>query len=609
MIGITHHKIFTSSILLTILFLMGDIAFAQDTPVYKQHEIIEIKGGLKIEILKCNNQKGIDICDVIIYKQKRQLGKRKAIPSKFINQLRLTQTLDSINESSEVLVTRKFIDSLFLAKDTTTKILRTVSVPISNIRKPGKDSIAKAVQTITTNQSVITNQQNTAVLKKDSLIKKIPPQTVIHPTHNQSVVTLTGYSLDQCFKIGLSQNIKLKQAKNTIHLATLDNKTARASLLPSISYDLGHYFSFGKNIDPVTNNFSYETFSGGYTSLNLQLQLFAGFKKLNAIKHSSFLISAAEYNEKKFELELLTNITLTYAKILLTNDELTFKRKSLLNTNKELDIIAEKIKVGRLTRYEKYTFEGLLNTQTSELVGLQNDSITALLTLKQLLNIPYNQNISLNPVDTGLLNDIQLSNFTLDDVGDKIINNHPFVKLAQMNEQAAIINEKIAKSASLPYLAISGNMVSNYNANQRENNEKISLSRQLNNNLGQNINISLRIPVFSQLQNANRIKKETINIKNAQMEVENAKNTILTNSVQLVNDFNTAKQKHTATASALGQNKLSYELYYEKYKLGQISSVELLTAQEILNTATSKYLQARLQLFFQYKMLELLQKN
>ena len=83
----------------------------------------------------------------------------------------------------------------------------------------------------------------------------------------------------------------------------------------------------------------------------------------------------------------------------------------------------------------------------------------------------------------------------------------------------------------------------------------------------------------------------------------------VTNAVQLINDFNTAKQKYTATAAAFDQNKLSYELYYEKYKLGQISSVELLTAQDILNMATSKYLQAWLQLFFQYKMLELLQKN
>jgi hypothetical protein len=40
--------------------------------------------------------------------------------------------------------------------------------------------------------------------------------------------------------------------------------------------------------------------------------------------------------------------------------------------------------------------------------------------------------------------------------------------------------------------------------------------------------------------------------------------------------------------------------------LGQVSSVELLTAADILNTSTSKYLQARLEMFFRYQLLELL---
>ena len=111
------------------------------------------------------------------------------------------------------------------------------------------------------------------------------------------------------------------------------------------------------------------------------------------------------------------------------------------------------------------------------------------------------------------------------------------------------------------------------------------------------------------MQNSNRIKKEKINIKNAELDVELAKNTIVTNTVQLINDFNTAKQKYTATLAAFQQNKMSYELYHEKYRLGQISSVELLTARDILNTATSKYLQSKLQLFFQFHLLELLQKN
>jgi outer membrane protein TolC len=78
--------------------------------------------------------------------------------------------------------------------------------------------------------------------------------------------------------------------------------------------------------------------------------------------------------------------------------------------------------------------------------------------------------------------------------------------------------------------------------------------------------------------------------------------------LQLINDFNTAKAKYKATSSAFVQNTLSYNLYSEKYRLGQISSVELLTAKEILNASAVKYLQAKIQLFFQFQLLELLKR-
>ncbi len=178
-----------------------------------------------------------------------------------------------------------------------------------------------------------------------------------------------------------------------------------------------------------------------------------------------------------------------------------------------------------------------------------------------------------------------------------------------MDEQVARFGEKIARSSFYPSLSVSGNLNSNYNANRTNTNGlKIPIDRQLNDNLGQNININLRIPIFSQMENASRVKREKINISNAELAIQEAQNTVVTNTLQLVNDFNASKQKYTATLTAWEQNNLSYNLYEEKYRLGQISSVELLAARDILNTSTSGYLQARLQLYFQFQLLELLKR-
>lgn len=620
-------KITQLVIIVLIATVLSKQTFGQD---FKQHELLYADNGIKIEILKCSINQNFDTCDVIIFKEKRQDGKRKKIATTLLNILR--QAKDSSQEISIEQYTKilKQIDSLYLIKDT---LKRFIPIGIVKNKKPltlpdSSGLVTNTVQKAYNNDTVInTTKVVSTVTSPDPKIKTSTQNTisvtttVSPPQKNASVVTTViqpqdqtlaqpdYYTLEQCYSIGLSKNIKINQLRNGIDIATIDKKSAKTSIYPSVSYDLGHYFSFGKNIDPVTNNFSFETFSGGFTSLNLQMQLFGGFKKLNAIKQSSYLLDAAQYNEKKNELELMTNITITYANILLINGELANIRNNIAKTKNEILVIDEKIKVGRLTRYEKYTFEGLLNTQISELVSFQNDSTTANNNLKQLLNLPASQTIHLAPIDTVLLNDVFETTFTVDDVGDKIISNHPTVRIAETNEKIAEYAEKIAKASLMPSLVVSGNIVSNYNSTQEENNQKISLSRQLNNNLGQNINISLRIPVFSQLQYSNRVKKERINIINAQLEVENARNLIRTNTILLINDFNTAKQRLTATQQSYNQNKLSYDMYYEKYKLGQVSSVELLAAQTIFNTSASKYLQAKLQLMIQYKMLQLLQKS
>ena len=596
------HTIFCGIFLQLISLLFPVFSYAQqDSTIYKPHDIIEVGNGLKIEILNSRSATGTEEYEAIFFIQKRQQGIRKWIESNLLKNLSTLQNNATTDEAKSNEINRALLY---------------------------RDSIVKAIGNIANKPVHIYKQPISATTKSDELkdTNKIPKITIAEPDispkqlppiiNSKEIVTKpsnlkpNAYTLEECFKIALENNNGIRVAKNNIKSAGLDNKTAKYSLLPSLSYDVGHYFSFGKNIDPVTNAFSYETFSGGYTSLNLQLQLFSGFKKLNLIRQSVFQISAAGYEEQKAELELQTNIALTYSRILMANEELGIKRNNIGATQKELEAISEKIKVGRLTKYELYAFNGLLNTQQAELVALQNDSLAARQNLQQLLNIPFKQNIEIAPIDTFVLQEIFTSNISIEGLGEKQVATHPLVKKAEMNEQVAKINEKIAKGSLLPSLAIGGNVVSNYNNGQKDDNGgKIPLSTQLNNNLGQNINISLKIPIFTQLLNVNRIKKEKLNVANAQLVVEEAKNTIYSNTLQLVNDFNASKQKYIATKSAFEQNTLSFQLFNEKYKLGQINSVELIAAQDILNTATAKYLQSKIQLFFQYKVLELLDKT
>jgi outer membrane protein len=417
------------------------------------------------------------------------------------------------------------------------------------------------------------------------------------------------YSLEDCYRLGKERNNTLKQAENQIAADLLDRKTAQYRILPSFSYNIGHYFSYGKNIDPVTNTFINESFSGGYTAVNLQLNLFSGFSRMNAIKQSTYNIQSSAYAKIKAELEVLSNITLIYARMSLDKEQMEVQQSNMQSTDKQLEVVNEKIKVGRLSKYESYTFTARLNSERADLITIQNSFAAGAQQLKQLLNFHYKEELDIMPIDSTVLSDINKTDISAGDLIEVLLQIHPAVRQAQMEEQVSRLGVKVAKSSLLPTLSVSGNIASNYNGGQRSfAGQKIPLSTQLNNNVGQNIFLNLRIPVFSQMQNVNQVKKEKINFSNAQLAFQEAQNTVISNTLQLVNDFKAAREKYKATQSALEQNSLSYTLYEEKYKLGQISSVELLTAKDILNASTTKYLQAKLELYFRYQLIELLRK-
>ncbi len=562
-----------SLIFFLFLFLHSPVS-AQKIQNFREHEIIDAGNGLKIEILKCRGEGEGAECDVIFYTEKRQLGKRQ------------WEKLSKINELEQA------------AKKEKEPVAVTVKKPL----KPNAKKKNKKVEII---------HEQPEKVKEDS-VKNITPEPVPEIVEKKIPVYIkpaNTYSLQQCFLLALDKNIGLKKAQNNIKANIIDHKTAQYNLLPSVSYNLGHYFSFGKNIDPVTNTFVNQNFSGGFTAVGLQLQLFSGFSRLNLIKQSAYLVESAEYAKKRAELELLTNVTLTYARLLLNKELIRVQKNEMLGTVRQLEVINEKIKVGRLTRYEAYAFNARLNTEQANLVTIQNDSSAASQDLKHLLNISYKQQFEIAPVDSFMLSNIYNARITTTDFIDTILQNHPAIKQAKLEEQSAQMGLKIAKGNLYPSLSVGGNIATNYNVDQiNANGQKIPLNTQLNDNIGKNVNVSLHVPIFSQMENANRIKKERINISNAQLNIQEAETGIVTNTLQLINDFNASRQKYTATLSAMEQSNLSFTMYEEKYKLGQISSLELLTSRELLNTATSQYLQAKLELYFRYQLLLLLKK-
>jgi outer membrane protein len=417
------------------------------------------------------------------------------------------------------------------------------------------------------------------------------------------------FTLSECYQYARKNNPSLLRSQNQVSAGHIDLQLSKLKRLPSASINAEHYFAFGKNIDPVTNNFVTERFSGGYAGLGAQLNIISGFNTLYSIKQNKYSLKAAQKAQQRAELEVESAISLAYSKLLYSKEQAGLIRKNIEKTKTELEITNEKIIAGKVTRNEYYQVNARLQTELADLITAQNDSLYAGEELKQLMGLAYTDEFDITPLDSSAITEILNVIIMVPEMLEKILSDHPAIGEARMNAEAIRMGIHVARSYLYPSLSLRGNLFSNYNIDQTGNNgEKIPLYPQLNNNFGQNISIIFKAPVFSQMHNAGKIKKEKINLNNAALQIKETENIVIKNTLQLINDFNAAKQKYIATLSALQQNDLSYSIITEKYKLGMLSSLELITSKDLLSASLTRHLHARIDLFFKHKLIQLLRE-
>ena len=248
--------------------------------------------------------------------------------------------------------------------------------------------------------------------------------------------------------------------------------------------------------------------------------------------------------------------------------------------------------------------------EQADLAEAENDSITAVNELKYLIGLNYNKPFDVKEIDSAEIKNIAVKEFNLSDVLNKVLKDHPALQESMYAEKSAEMNLKTAKGNLMPAVSLTGNIFSNYNLTDKNfNGDKATFGSQLNNNFGKTVGVLVEIPLFNRYQNRFVVAKEKINLSNAKLETQQIENDVIKNTQQLLNDFISAQKEYLLQTESLQQGELAYEAFEEKHKLGYISSLELVLAKDQLYAQQTKTIQAKYNLYFKYKLLELLIKN
>lgn len=397
----------------------------------------------------------------------------------------------------------------------------------------------------------------------------------------------TRWTLQQCLDHARQNNLQIQKAQLDIQSSKAMEKQAKAALLPSINANISQGASWQKVAQNDMTVYASENSLSGRYSLSAGLTLFNGNKNFYNIKSQKLNTTLQQQNLALTQRDIEIEIVQAYLEILYATESLASAQQTLQNSKSQVEQAQAKVEAGSISQSDYATFVAQYAEDNYKVINAQNTLDQANLVLKQLLELDINQSIQID-VPQLTKEDIIRPLSDKQTIYNYALQNFPEAKINQINQQIANLEYKTAKAGYYPTLSLSASVGTGnwYDSD-------ISFGSQLNNNLNENISLSLNIPILDNRQTRTSVDKAKINRQMVALNNTTTEKNLLKTLENLYQQTLAAQNKYLAAQENLKATEESYRLVQEKFNLGMKNTVELLSEKTKYLNAQQNTLQAK----------------
>lgn len=402
------------------------------------------------------------------------------------------------------------------------------------------------------------------------------------------------WTLNDCIRYALEQNIQLQQNKLSLEESKVDVKTAKAALFPSLSFSTGHNMTnrpyqetssmvSGTEIISSSNKTSY---TGSY-GLNAQWTVWNGGQRLNTIKQQKLNKETAELTVNEQENTLQEEITKLYVQILYADESVRINEGTLELSKAQYERGKELLAAGDISKSELAQLESQVSNDNYQLVTAQTSLENYKLQLKQLLELDGDREFTLaipELDETNVLSPLPAKA----DIYNTALALRPEIQSSRLNIQSADLSISMAKAGYLPNVSLTAGIGTNHTTGS-----DFTFSEQVKRGWNNSIGLSVSLPIFSNRETKSAVEKAKIQRESRQLDLTNAQKELYRTIETMWLDASSAQQQFVAADAKLKSSQSSYELVNEQFKLGMKNTVELLTEKNNLMSAQQERVQAK----------------
>jgi len=430
-------------------------------------------------------------------------------------------------------------------------------------------------------------------------MKKIIIGFFVLATFTVNAQEVSQLTFSQAVKIALENNISLKQQQNQQFVNQAQKSSSMASVAPQVSAFAQAWNVQGNQFieqearvvnDAQTTNF--------YGTVDANMILFNGFNRINAIKQADANLEAQQYLVNRTTQDVITNVSNQYLRCLLDKELLTIAEENLETQRVQLNQIQEMVDAGSRAKVDQYNQESIMKTaELTKLraeIRLRND----LAILSQTLQLDPANSIDVEE-PTWTLEQNQFESYELQQLYEVALTNRGDLLQAKKAMLSAQRGVSLSKTNSIPTLSAYGSLNSRYSDASIP-----TFDDQMNDNLRREYGLRLSIPIFNGLQNRTTQVRAKVNYQNAELDLDNVKNTVKSEVLRAYQSYQDAIINYEASKAQFDAAKLSLELESERYELQSSDFVQYSIANQRFIQAQADLAQSEYTLLFQDILLQ-----
>jgi len=386
---------------------------------------------------------------------------------------------------------------------------------------------------------------------------------------------------EEAVKLALDNNYDIKIANNNVQVAENNTSVLNSGHLPTVTGTAGATY----NLDNTEAEFS----NGNTTVLNgaestrynagvsLNYTIFDGLGRHYNYKRLKEQFQLSELQARETIENTIVQLFSVYYNVAQLSENLETLDETLLVTKDRLVRAEYQFDYGQNTKLEVLNAEVDINTDSINIINTKQDLKIAKRDLKLVLGETFTEDFN---VETEVNFVLQ---FKKDSLFEKAKQRNVALLQTEKNIAISQLDIKSGKSAYLPTLGLTGS----YGWNKNNNNAASFVAVSTNTGLSGGVNLSWNL--FDGGATITRVKNAKINLETQQLQKENILLSIQRDFDNAWDDYMNKLEIYNIQEKNIITAQNNFDRTQEKFKIGQVNSIEFRQAQlNLLNAELSR---------------------